>query len=131
MTSPQPPRILVVDDEQPGRDLARRALEADNYEVIEASSGLEGMDIALAGDGPIDLIVADVQMPEVAGDEMVRRVRAARPDVKVLFVTGHIDTVMDTRTLWEGEAFLEKPFTPGGLREAVALLLYGTLKKPS
>ena len=68
-------------------------------------------------------------MPELTGDEMVRRIRAARPELKVLYVTGHIDLVMDARPLWEGEAFLEKPFNQTGLLEAVALLLHGTLKE--
>jgi two-component system, cell cycle sensor histidine kinase and response regulator CckA len=124
------PRILVVDDEAALRELARRALERDDYEVMVASSGPQALEL-MTGDAPIALVVADVQMPELTGDEMVRRLRAAQPDLKVLYVTGHIDKVMDARPLWEGEAFLEKPFTADGLREAVALLLYGTLKKPT
>jgi hypothetical protein len=47
----------------------------------------------------------------------------------VLYVTGHIDSLMDTRSLWEDEAFLEKPFTAAGLTEAVSLLLYGTIRR--
>jgi FixJ family two-component response regulator len=58
---------------------------------------------------------------------MARRIRMVRPDLPVLYVTGHIDQVMDVRPLWEGEAFLEKPFSAVGLREAVSLLLDGTL----
>jgi FixJ family two-component response regulator len=69
-------------------------------------------------------------MPRLGGDEMVSRIRAVRPDLKVLFVTGHIDRLMDARPLWEGEAFLDKPFSAIGIREAVALLLYGTVKRP-
>jgi two-component system, cell cycle sensor histidine kinase and response regulator CckA len=70
-------------------------------------------------------------MPVVPGEEMVRRIRLARPDLKVLYVTAHIDRLLDVRAmLWEGEAFLEKPFSAEGLREAVSLLLYGTVKKP-
>jgi FixJ family two-component response regulator len=68
-------------------------------------------------------------MPELGGKEMVRRIRATRPDLKVLFVTGHIDLLMDARPLWEGEAFLDKPFSAAGLREAASLLLHGTVKK--
>ncbi len=66
-------------------------------------------------------------MPDMDGAEMVRRIRAARPDLKVLYVTAHIDMLMDARPLWEGEAFLEKSID--GLREAVSLLLYGTATK--
>lgn len=63
---------------------------------------------------------------------MVRRVRASRPDLKVLSVTAHIDRLMDERpVLWKDEAFLDKPFTKEGLLEAVALSLYGSIQKPS
>jgi FixJ family two-component response regulator len=71
----------------------------------------------------VDLLIADLDMPGLTGDEMVRRVRATRPDLKVLYVTGHIGLVMDARPLWEGEAFLEKPFSSAALAEAVALLV--------
>jgi len=120
--------ILVVDDEAPIRELARRILESDGYQVTEAASGLDA--IALLGGGaPLDLLLADLAMPDLGGEEMVRRIRATRRDLPVLYVTGHIDQLMDDRpVLWEGEAFLEKPFTVAGLLEAVALLLYGTLK---
>ena len=80
----------------------------------------------------VDLLIADLEMPELAGEEMVRQSRLARPDLKVLYVSGVIDRLLNDRPqLWEGEAFLEKPYTAKGLREAVALLLYGTLQKPT
>jgi CheY-like chemotaxis protein len=68
-------------------------------------------------------------MPELAGEEMARRFRAARPNLKVLYVSGVVDRMLDERALWEGEAYLRKPFSSAGLREAVALLLFGTLKR--
>ena len=127
--SPRAPlTVLVVDDEAPIREIERRILESDGYQVIEASDGLAA--IALLAQGAVlDLLIADLDMPEIGGDEMVRRIRATRPDLKVLYVTGHIDRLMDARPLWEGEAFLDKPFSPAGLREGVSLLLFGTLKK--
>lgn len=123
------PTVLVVDDESPIRALERRVLEEAGYQVIEAGNGLEGVEI-LARDEPLALLIADLDMPVLGGDEMVSRVRALRPDLKVLFVTGYIDRLMDARPLWEGEAFLDKPFNANGLREAVSMLIYGTLKKP-
>jgi CheY-like chemotaxis protein len=123
-----PTTVLVVDDEAAIREIERLTLEAGGYQVTEASSGTEAIELLSHG-APLDLLIADLEMPELTGDEMVRRIRAARPDLKVLYVTGHIDLVMDARPLWEGEAFLEKPFNPTGLREAVALLLHGTLKE--
>jgi two-component system, cell cycle sensor histidine kinase and response regulator CckA len=123
------PTVLVVDDEDAIRQMARRILESDGYQVIEASNGAEAVTL-LAKDTPVDLLMADLAMPELSGEEMARQFRAARRDLKVLYVSGVIDRLLDERpTLWEGEAFLSKPFTANGLLEAVALLLYGTLKK--
>jgi CheY-like chemotaxis protein len=122
------PIVLVVDDEEPVRGFQRRVLETDGYQVLEASNGLEGLDLLAAGT-VVNLLIADLDMPVLSGDEMVSRIRAIRPDLPVLYVTGNIDRLMDARPLWEGEAFLEKPFTAAGLREAVSLLLTGSLGK--
>ena len=118
--------VLVVDDEAEVRALERRILEGVGYGVLEATNGADAID-RMAAAARVDLLVADLQMPEVCGPEMVRRIRLARPDMPVLYVTGHIDGLMNERSLCEGEALLEKPFTMAGLREAVSLLLYGTL----
>ena len=121
--------VLVVDDEQPIRVYARRVLEAEGYQVTEAPNALEAIALLAAG-APLDLLMADLHMPDLRGDEMARRIRTSRADLKVLYVTGHIDRLLEDRPmLWEGEAYLDKPFTPGGLLEAVSLLLYGRLKK--
>jgi two-component system cell cycle sensor histidine kinase/response regulator CckA len=127
MTSHHQPLVLVVDDEEPIRQMERRILEKSGYRVIDAPGGVEG--VAVLKDGKaLDLLIADLDMPELGGEEMVRQIRAARPDLKVLYVTAHIDRLLDVRQmLWEGEAFLDKPFTAKGLLEAVSLLLYGTL----
>jgi two-component system cell cycle sensor histidine kinase/response regulator CckA len=130
MAADRPPiTVLVVDDEAPIRQIERRILEARGYAVTEASGGEEAIAMLAKGTA-LDLLIADLDMPELTGDEMVRRIRATRPDLKVLYVTGHIDLVMDARPLWEGEAFLEKPFSPAALGEAVAMLLHGTLTPP-
>jgi two-component system cell cycle sensor histidine kinase/response regulator CckA len=126
---PQVATILVVDDEAGIRTVARRALEDAGYQVLEASDGRAAIKL-LAEGAELDLLIADLNMPGLDGNEMVRRIRTTRPDLKVLYVSGHISRLMDARPLWQGEAFLNKPFTNESLREAVSLLLYGTLKKP-
>ena len=123
------PTVLVVDDEESIRRVARRVLEGKGYHVTEASNGLDAIALLEAG-APLDLLITDFDMPKLLGDEMVRRIRATRPDLKVLYVTGQIDRLMDERrALGDGEAFLDKPFSAAGLLEAVSLLLHGTLKK--
>jgi CheY-like chemotaxis protein len=124
--SKTPAAVLVVDDEAAVRELERRVLEAHGYVVTEAHNGGEGI-AALVRQPEIDLLIADLDMPGLGGDEMVRQIRMMRPELPVLYVTGHIDRLMDVRLLWEGEAFLEKPFTAKGLQQAVSLLLYGTV----
>jgi two-component system cell cycle sensor histidine kinase/response regulator CckA len=123
------PTVLVVDDEEPIRRMARRILEGKAYHVTEASNGLDAIALLEAG-APLDLLIADFDMPELRGDEMVRRIRATRLDLRVLYVTGQIDRLMgERRALGDGEAFLDKPFSAAGLLEAVSLILHGTLKK--
>jgi two-component system cell cycle sensor histidine kinase/response regulator CckA len=133
MTPKDPPRalptVLVVDDEASIRQLARRVLEGAGYHVTEASNGFDAIALLEVGP-PLDLLIADFHMPELLGDEMVRRIRATRPALRVLYVTGQIDRLMDDRSaLGDGEAFLDKPFSAAGLLEAVSLILHGTLKK--
>lgn len=130
ITEGAPVVVLVVDDEEPIRRAARRILEGDGYTVLEADDGSAAIERLIDGQ-PLDLLMADLNMPIVSGDEMARRFRQARPDLKVLYVTGHIDGLMDERPmLWEHEAFLEKPFTNESLKEAVSLLLFGSTRRP-
>jgi two-component system cell cycle sensor histidine kinase/response regulator CckA len=122
--------ILVVDDEPRTRELERRILETGPYTVLEASGAAEAF-VILAGDQKIDLLIADLEMPGLTGEEMVAKVRAAMPGQKVLYVSGVVDRLLDARQiLGDGEAFLDKPFTSKGLLEAVSLLLYDTLTPP-
>ena len=122
--------VMVVDDEEGVRKLARRALELAGFRVIEARDGMEAL--ALIDDaGPVDLLCADMNMPNLSGDEMARQFRLRQPDLKVLYVSGYVDSLFEKRhTLWQGEAFLEKPFTSKGLLQAVSLLLYGQTDLP-
>ncbi len=128
-TSVRAPIVLVVDDEPGVRGVARRMLESDDYAIIEASSGDEA--VALLSIGmEVDLLLTDLDMPGLTGEDLAHTFRTARPDLKVLYVSGVIDRLMDERLVFgEGEAFLTKPFTQSGLRQAVALLLFGGLSR--
>ena len=129
MATAHEPLVLVVDDEAPIRQMEMRILQKAGYRVAEAASGPEA--IRMLEEGLVlDLLIADLEMPELTGDVMVRRIHAVRPNLKVLYVTGNIGRVLDVRSLvWEGEAFLDKPFTGKGLLEAVSLLLTGTITR--
>jgi len=126
MTSSKGPLVLVVDDEPPIRQMERRILEKAGYRTMEASGGEEA--IAMLSAINPDLLIADLDMPGLAGEEMVRRIHVVRPNLKVLYVTAHIDRLLDAQSIIsDGEAFLDKPFTAAGLIEAVTLLLTGSI----
>jgi len=121
----QPIAILAVDDEPGVLALVRRCLDDERVTLFEASSG-EGA-LAHFPKGPaLDLLITDLRMPDMEGDELARQVRTLAPDLPVLYLTSHSDGLFEAKTqLWAEEAYLDKPFTREGLREAVALLLFG------
>jgi CheY-like chemotaxis protein len=124
------PIVLIADDESVVRDIARRILEDAGYRVLEASDGVEAVQVLQDG-AQIDLLIADLKMPNLDGEEMVRQCRVSDPDLRVLYVSAVIDRLFDERpVLWEGEAYLQKPFSPVALIEAVNLLVYGHVNKP-
>ena len=122
--------MLVIDDEQPVRKYVERVLREAGYDTIAASDGPEALDIA-ANHPPFKLIVTDLMMPTMNGDELARRLRQRDPSLKVLYLTGFSDRLFkDKVTLWEDEAFLEKPCSIKAVLEAVSLLLFGTCERP-
>ena len=120
-------RILIVDDEPTIVEFVDRVLRGAGYETATASGGPEAVRTA-ATSTPFDLVVADVNMPEMSGPDMVSLVRKRQPDVPVLYLTGFNDQLFAAKNiLWEGEAYLDKPTTVDGLLQAVSLMLYGNI----
>ena len=123
-------RVLVVDDEAPIRELVARMLRQPGYEPFVAADEFEAIEMATK-QGPFDLLITDVAMPAIQGDELARRLRHTDPDLKILYLTGYSDRLFEKRTLlWEDEAFLDKPVTIQALLEAVSLLLVGRVPAP-
>ncbi len=117
--------VLIVDDEGSVRQFVDRALRDAGYTTTVASDGPEAIKVAAALD-PLDILVTDLMMPQMTGDELARRLRQSRQDLKVLYLTGYSDRLFKEKTtLWADEAFLEKPCSVKGLRQAVSLLLFG------
>jgi CheY-like chemotaxis protein len=123
-------KALIVDDEEPVRRFVERVLREGGYTTAIAAGGTEALD--LAGQfGTFDILVTDMMMPEMTGDELARRMRLQDPEVKVLYLTGFSERLFKEKTtLWKGEAFLEKPCSVRGLLEAVSLLLTGRFDVP-
>jgi two-component system cell cycle sensor histidine kinase/response regulator CckA len=119
-------RILVVDDEESIRTFADAALRAAGFETMLAVSGADALARA-EHLGDFDLLLTDMRMPGMDGCELARRLRQSRPDLPVLYLTGFSDALFDEKaTLWENEAFLEKPTSVKGLIESVSMLLAGS-----
>jgi len=123
--------VLIVDDEEALCKFVNRVLTEAGYATTTASDGPEAIEAA-AKLGPLDLLVTDVMMPQMTGDELARRLRLSQPSLKVLYLTGFSDRLFKEKvTLWQDEAFLDKPCGIKGLMEAVALLLYGRFDAPT
>jgi two-component system cell cycle sensor histidine kinase/response regulator CckA len=118
--------LLVVEDEDALRDVAGRILTGAGYRVLSADCGARALDVAERHDGMIDLLVSDVVMPGMLGKELAERLVVARPDTRVLFMSGYAQPVLASQgTLDDGVALLEKPFTAKGLLTAVRKRLDG------
>ena len=127
---PDRPTVLVVDDEESVRRFVERVLHDAGYKTALAADGPEALEVAKAL-GTFDLLVTDVMMPQMSGDELARRLRLNEPKLKILYLTGYSDRLFkDKVTLWEDEAFLDKPCSVKSLMEAVSLLLVGRLNAP-
>ena len=113
-------RVLLVEDEEAVRKFAARALASRGYEVLEAASGREAIELIDKTDGPVDLVVSDVVMPEMDGPSLMRELRKRDPDLKIIFVSGYAEDAF-AKNLPEGETFmfLPKPFTLKQLIETV------------
>lgn len=127
---PQGP-VLVVDDEEAVLRFVDRVLRDAGYKTAVAGSGMEAIEVAKKI-GPLGALVTDVMMPGMTGDELARTLRQTEPTLKVLYLTGYSDRLFKEKsTLWADEAFLDKPCTVKGLREAVSLLLTGKFEPPT
>jgi len=120
--------VCVVDDDPMMLDVLARILQRENFDLLMASGGPEIMEKLAQHSGSVDLLVTDYAMPDMQGRELADAIRQRFPAVKVLYQTGFSDMLFENRVeLEEGAAFLEKPFTARGLREAARLVLFGSI----
>lgn len=111
--------ILFAEDEELLRRMIARSLREGGFRVVEAQGGMEALKAAAAQPSPIDLLLADILMPDMDGRELARRLISRRPEMKVLFISGYYKEA----ELESGSNFLGKPFTPGELLSRVRQLL--------
>ena len=122
--SPGTETVLLVEDDDSVRDLAREILEMNGYTVLEASNGVEALELVECRPGEFDLLVTDLVMPLLGGRELAEKVLSRLPHIPVLYFSGYTDSaVLHQGELAAGTFFLQKPFTPsalaGKVREAL------------
>jgi len=123
-TEPGTETILVVEDEANLRYLARLFLEKQGYKVIEAADGAVAVQIAVAHEGTIHLLLTDVIMPGMNGRELAQRIAEIRPNVKVLYMSGYTENVIGTNGMLDaGVRLLQKPFNLRDLKDKVREVL--------
>src|SRR5207249_3082944 len=118
-------RILLVEDDPKVRRLVREMLQRSGYTVLEARQGEQALRICEQYTGPIHLLVTDLRMPGgLGGYDLAERVAARRPELKVLFISGSMETAIAHHDALHSNApFLQKPFTPVVLARKVREIL--------
>jgi two-component system cell cycle sensor histidine kinase/response regulator CckA len=118
--------ILLVEDEEGVRRLLHHLLSKRGYHVIEASNGPEALAIVRDLPAPVDLLLTDIVMPRMSGRELAERMCEARPQLKVIFMSGYTNEVLvRTGVLSPGSAFLQKPLRAGVLESKLREVLDG------
>ena len=119
-------KILVVDDEPMVRTMARDLLETAGFSVVEASTGVEAVELYRSDGTDIDVIILDMTMPGMSGAEALRKIRAIDGDARVILTSGYDgqDTVAELKAM-EEVAFLQKPYRARTLLGKIATVLEG------
>jgi CheY-like chemotaxis protein len=118
--------VLLVEDEPGVREVARRVLERSGYTVLVVDSALEAVLVGETHPKTIHLLVTDVVMPKLSGEELASRLLVKRPDLKVLYMSGYTDRGIVSNGVLDGSVpFIQKPFTSDQLGRKVRSVLDG------
>lgn len=116
--------VLLVDDDESALAFIKKALEKLNYVVLEASNGPQALLLCDEHQGKIDLLLSDVIMPGIKGNELLHYVEAKQPGVRILLMSGHPGGILaEYGMAGSGVNFIQKPFNIEELRETVSGIL--------
>jgi CheY-like chemotaxis protein len=116
--------ILLVEDEDAVRNLAKQILKTCGYHVLSAANGSDAIQQSQSHPGPIHILISDVVMPHMGGRELAERIIGMRPECKLLFLSGYTNDAVIRHGVLDAEyAFLQKPFTPALLAQKVRHVL--------
>jgi signal transduction histidine kinase/CheY-like chemotaxis protein len=118
--------VLIVEDQEALREVTERIFTRSGYHVITAANGAEAVTLAAQYDGDIHLLLTDVVMPHMLGKEVAEKIRQARPDIEVLFMSGYAQPVLASQgRLGPDVNLIEKPFSAAAIIEKAGRLLNG------
>jgi two-component system cell cycle sensor histidine kinase/response regulator CckA len=115
--------ILIVEDESDMREFMKACLELKGYDVITAANGLDGLQRYEEYRDQVRVVVTDLDMPRMNGDDMIQEIFKMAPEMKVIVASGRCTGDADTNDSWPPASRLQKPFSSGELAEAVNLVL--------
>jgi PAS domain S-box-containing protein len=116
--------VLLVEDQDELRQLAKSVLAEQGYRVLEAADGEKALEVGRGFSGAIDLLVADIVLPGINGKQLAEQFGTSRKDMKVLYMSGYSDDVIaHSGVLHHGVTYMQKPFTPVELAEKVREVL--------
>ncbi len=124
ISAPEVLRILIIEDDPKVLKLSANILSKKGYQVIQVSEAGEALNMAAGDKKPINLVIADVIMPDMNGPDVFNKIAKYHPEAKVLYISGYTnDIIANHGVLKEGIAFLEKPFTEKQLTDKVSVVI--------
>ncbi|MGA9406495.1 MAG: response regulator [Bacteroidota bacterium] len=116
--------ILIVEDNDTMRELLKTFLQSDGHNVISAHDGAEAVELYKTEGKKIELVITDIEMPNLNGVEAYRQIKKMNPEAKVIFVSGVLNTQLEEQLQREGiQGFLRKPYAPTDMLAKVREIL--------
>ena len=125
----KPPVILLVEDETMVREITGQVLSHAGYSVLESSNAKEALQIAGSHDGPIDLLLTDIVMPEMNGADLAQHMLSRQPDLVTIFMSGYAEHDVLKKAKFNSAAHIQKPFTIDALLSSVSEALNETPRR--
>jgi CheY-like chemotaxis protein len=122
--------ILLVEDDEQVRTLARAILQRQGYRVLDAQNAGEAFLLCESPETHVDLLLTDLVLPRMNGRELALRLRRTRPQLHVLFMSGYAQDLIDSQTALDQSAFVQKPITPDKLLRKLREVLDATSARP-
>lgn len=125
----KPPVILLVEDETMVREITGQVLSHAGYSVLESSNAKEALQIAGSHDGPIDLLLTDIVMPEMNGADLAQHMLSRQPDLVTIFMSGYAEHDVLKKAKFNSATHIQKPFTIDALLSSVSEALNETPRR--